>query len=188
MRYIRRQERTRQRIFGAFITVLERNSFESITVQDILNEAKAGRCTFYSNFDTKYDLVRALSKDMLRRVFNDGLELEDSSEYEPGLGYPVGEYDFPREITQILCRVQENSKNLKVLLSSDCADVFMNYFKNYVYELFVSYSGSQQHEAPSEYVLSISISCFAETMRWWITKHNEYTPEEIAAFFIEYIN
>ena len=41
----RRQRRTRSMIFTAFSALLERKSYTSMTVQDIINEADIGRST-----------------------------------------------------------------------------------------------------------------------------------------------
>ncbi len=38
---------------------------------------------------------------------------------------------------------------------------------------------------PFEYRLNHIVSSFAETVRWWLTGHNSYTPEEISRFFFE---
>lgn len=52
----RRIRRTRDRLGGAIMQLLQEKQFESITVQDVLDRAHVGRSTFYSHFRDRDDL------------------------------------------------------------------------------------------------------------------------------------
>ncbi|HEX8995148.1 MAG TPA: TetR family transcriptional regulator [Ktedonobacterales bacterium] len=65
-----RVRRTRQLLQQAFRELLERQSFESITVQDIAERATVNRATFYAHFEDKY----ALLDSMIHEQFRSALE------------------------------------------------------------------------------------------------------------------
>lgn len=177
----RRQQKTRQAVFAAFGRLLEKKEFETITVQEIIDEANVGRSTFYAHFETKDALLKTMCTDIFHHVFSRDLEKEKNHDFS-GAGH-----DFEKEITHILYHLQDNRKNLKGLLSSHSGEIFMKYFKDYLYEMFPSYLEKLSYRAPKAYVLDLSIGCFTQTVCWWITGHSDYTPEQIAAYFMEFI-
>ena len=178
----RRQQKTRQAIFNAFSTLLERKSFGNITVQEIIDEANVGRSTFYAHFETKDSLLKAMCTDIFQHVFSDDLGKEGNHDFSHA------GHDFEKELTHILYHLQDNGRNLKGLLSCDSGEIFMGYFKEYLQEMLPSLIEKMHRTSPPEYVLSMTICLFAETIRWWISDHNEYTPEQIASYFMEYIS
>lgn len=175
----RRQQKTRAAIFAAFGTLLEQKSFTNITVSEIIDEANIGRSTFYAHFETKDELLRAMCSDIFDHVFSDHLKAEKNHDFTHT------NYNFEKKITHILYHLQENRKNLKGILACESGTLFMQYFKQYLAEMFSPFLDSASYHAPEEYVLNDLICGFAETVRWWITSKPEYSPEEIAAFFLE---
>lgn len=178
----RRKQKTRQAIFNAFIHLLERKSFAGITVQEIIDEANVGRSTFYAHFETKDDLLKAICTNIFQHVFSDDLKQESNHDFSHE------EHDFEKTITHILYHLEDNRKNIKGLLSCESGEVFMNYFKGYLREMFSAYVSGKHYQAPTEYALDMTICSFTETVRWWITGDREYTPEQITAYFMEYIS
>lgn len=178
----RRQQKTRQAIFEAFSILLERKNFSNITVQEIIDEANVGRSTFYAHFETKDDLLKTMCTDIFQHVFYEDLKQESSHDFSHA------GHDFEKEITHILYHLQDNRKKLKGLFSCDSGEIFMKYFRGYLQETFPSYVGKLHQKAPFEYVLNMTICSFAETVRWWISGDKDYTPEQLASYFMEYIS
>ncbi|MBO5054819.1 MAG: TetR/AcrR family transcriptional regulator [Lachnospiraceae bacterium] len=178
----RRQQKTRQAIFEAFSILLERKNFSNITVQEIIDEANVGRSTFYAHFETKDDLLKTMCTDIFQHVFYEDLKQESSHDFSHA------GHDFEKEITHILYHLQDNRKKLKGLFSCDSGEIFMKYFRGYLQETFPSYAGKLHQKAPFEYVLNMTICSFAETVRWWISGDKDYTPEQLASYFMEYIS
>ena len=53
----RRVKKSRAAIYQAFLTLLNQKSYESLTVQEIIDLADVGRSTFYAHFETKEALL-----------------------------------------------------------------------------------------------------------------------------------
>src|SRR6185295_10924683 len=51
-----RAQKTRHRLGGALVSLLHERSFDTITVQDVLDRAGVGRATFYTHYRDKDDL------------------------------------------------------------------------------------------------------------------------------------
>ena len=66
----RRQRRTREAIFAAFIELLSKKDFAQITVGEIIDQADIGRATFYSHFETKDFLLKELCEELFCHLFD----------------------------------------------------------------------------------------------------------------------
>ena len=171
----RRQRKTRAAIFGAFTNLLQRKSYSSLTIQDIIDEADIGRTTFYAHFETKDELLRAICSDIFEHVFSLEILSEDKHDF-------TGHDSFRDRLTHILYHLKEKQQSISGLLSGECGEIFMRYFREYLYKVFdgeLADGGS----IPRDYRLHHAVSGFAETVRWWLQGHSDYTPEEISGFY-----
>lgn len=174
----RRQKKTRQAIFQAFSRLLEIKRFENITVQEIIDEANIGRSTFYAHFETKDELLRAMCTDIFSHVFSTELVREKTHDFS------ANSDSLKAKLTHLLYHLEDNRKDIVGVLSSESADLFMHYFKQYLSELFAQYAESIQTEAPSDFVLNHLTGSFAEAVKWWISNGMHEPPEQIAEYYI----
>ena len=172
----RRQKKTRNAIFKAFEKLLEKKTYSSLTVQDIIDEADIGRSTFYAHFETKDELLKAMCTDIFGHVFSEDIMTEEHHDFSVRHG-------FQDRLTHILCHLQENQQSIKGIFSGECGEIFMRYFKEYLFLMFDRHL-SEDSEVPREYRLDHAVSSFAETVRWWLKEHSKYTPEEVSGFYI----
>ena len=125
----RRQLKTRNAIFRAFTELLNRGHYASITVQEIIDAANIGRSTFYAHFDTKDDLLKALSRELFDHIINTAMDQQD----------PNGLYactNAPHSVfCHILLHLQENDNNILSLLTCESRGIFLGYFKSGMEEL-----------------------------------------------------
>ena len=66
----RRQRKTREAIFSAFIDLLAQVDLNQITVSMIIERADIGRATFYSHFETRDYLLKELCEDLFCHIFD----------------------------------------------------------------------------------------------------------------------
>ena len=176
----RRQRKTRAAIFSAFTHLLEKKSYSSLTVQDIIDEADIGRTTFYAHFETKDELLKAICSDIFDHVFSHEIMSEENHDFS-------GHDSFRDRLTHILCHLQEKQQTISRILSGECGEVFMRYFKEYLNRIFDGQL-SEESAIPKEYRLHHAVSSYAETVRWWLKGHDEYTPEQISDFYFGSVN
>ena len=177
----RRQQKTRDAIFKAFSKLLEKKKYNNITVQDIIDEANIGRSTFYAHFETKDELLKAMCTDIFSHVLSDVLLSEETHDFS------TGNNGLDEKITHILYHIKDNKNDIIGILSCESSELFMNYFKLYLTEMFRKYIDEINVDAPTDFVLNYLVSSFAESIRWWITNRIQYEPEDIARYFLSVI-
>ena len=64
-------ERTRLLILAAFNKLVQKKSFDKITIDDICKEAAVGRSTFYRYFSDKYDILDYSLRETFRQIDGD---------------------------------------------------------------------------------------------------------------------
>ncbi|MDE7364548.1 MAG: TetR/AcrR family transcriptional regulator [Ruminococcus sp.] len=176
----RRQRKTRNAIFTAFSALLERKTYTSMTVQDIIDEADIGRSTFYAHFETKDELLKALCTDIFDHVFSEEVMSEEKHDFSH-------HSTFRDRITHILYHLQEKQQSIKGLFIGECGEVFLRYLKEYLYRIFNEHINVND-TLPHDYALDIAVSSFAEIVRWWLKDHSEYTPEQITEYLYDCIS
>ena len=172
----RRQRKTRKAVFDAFAALLEEKRYSNITVQDIINRADISRSTFYSHFETRDELLKALCDEIFEHVFSEDLSKEASHDFSGR------KRDLQEEMTHMLHHLKDDSRYISRILSCESGEIFMNYFKDYLEDVFQDALEKVDTDIPKDYMLNHMVCDFAETVRWWM-KNPKYTPEEISGFF-----
>lgn len=177
----RRQIKTRQAIFSAFVKLLETRRYEKITVQEILDEANIGRSTFYAHFETKDELLKAICKELFGHIIDSAMDRTHTH----GL-YSQGE--APQSVfCHLLQHLKENDNNILGLLSCESSDIFLRYFKDSLNELiqtqFVNHCRRENQNLPQDFLVNHISGSFVEMVLWWLKDRERHTPEELDRYF-----
>ena len=171
----RRQRKTRNAIFQAFITLLSKHNVHQITVGQIIQQADVGRATFYAHFETKESLLKALCGELFDHLF---------AENDNG----IFACDPPDSVfLHLLQHLQKNDNNILRLLSGRNNELFWAYFQDNLNTLVLRewewLSQRKAPELPEEFWKAHICGVFTQTVKWWIQNGLRQTPEEITKYF-----
>lgn len=174
----RRQKRTREAIFHAFTALLSEKDFERITVGEIIQRADIGRATFYSHFETKDFLLKALCEELFSHIFH-GIYTGNSR---------IFDCDAPDSVfLHLLQHLHRNDNGILTLLSCRNNDLFLRYFKTGLEQLVITqlpdFLPRKNPALPEDFWVHHIASTFVETVRWWIDHKMQQSPETIAEYF-----
>ena len=177
----RRQRKTRDSIFNAFTSLLEKRAYHQITVQEIIDEADIGRATFYAHFETKEFLLKALCEELFAHIIDTAI----------GHSHVHGRYscDEPTDYVflHLIQHLKENDRNVLSLLSSQNNEIFLQYFKTNLKKLihmqFAEQGKLKNTDLPEDYVVNHVSTSFVETISWWIRHGMKESPEQLAGYY-----
>ena len=174
----RRRKKTRQAILSAFQELLAQKRYENITVQDIVETADVGRSTFYTHFETKDMLLRAMCEDMFVHV------LENVTD--------EGSHDFSHDrdnpamiVSHMLYHMQDQQKNIRGLLTCESRDIFLQYFREKLRETLAARGHEllRGHALPDDFLINHITGSFVLMVEWWMRGGCMLTPEEMTRMY-----
>ena len=178
----RRQKKSREAIFGAFIELLYKKHYNQITVGEIIDKADVGRATFYAHFETKDFLLKELCGELFCHIF-------DSSEEGGERHRHIFNCDAPSSaILHLLEHLQKNDNHILDLLACENNELFLRYFKENLKKLIERqpevFKNNKTNKLPTEYWINHVSATFVETVRWWIDTGMKESPIMLTEYFL----
>jgi AcrR family transcriptional regulator len=178
----RRQRKTRESIFNAFIFLLSKKHYDKITVGEIIEIADVGRATFYSHFETKDFLLKELCGELFNHLFH---------QQQSGVKN-IFDCDIKDDVfLHLFKHIQKNDNNICKLLSCKNNSLFLEYFKTEIRLLITKrladFSDKKPLNIPDDFWLNHLTSTFIETLLFWIKNQMKQTPETITQYFLALI-
>ena len=177
----RRQKKTREAIFRAFIELLSTKHYDSITVGEIIERADIGRATFYAHFEAKEFLLKELCRELFCHIF-------DATEEGNAHHKHIFECDAPDSVfLHLLRHLQSNDNNILELLACDNNELFLGYFKENLKELIESqlhlFSNERVKDIPEDFWINHISATFVEAVKWWVDSGMRESPQDIFDYF-----
>ena len=180
----RRQRKTREAIFSAFIDLLAQVDLNQITVSMIIERADVGRATFYSHFETRDYLLKELCEDLFCHIFDAIDDTYDTREPHRHMFHG----DAPESAFLHLFRhLLKNDNHILDLLSCRNNDMFLQYFQQELNKLVTvqlpAFAERKHPSLPDSFWIRHISSTFVDTLRWWIDQGMTESPETICNYF-----
>lgn len=178
----RRQKKTRNSIFDAFIKLLSQKNYNDITVGEIIEGADIGRATFYAHFETKDFLLKALCQELFDHIFEADAGDDNAHAH-------IFDCDAPDSVfLHLFMHLKKNDNNILGLLSCRNNELFLHYFKDNLASLIKDqmylFKDRKAEILPEDFWIDHISATFTETVRWWIKNKMKESPEIITKYFL----
>lgn len=176
----RRQRKTRNAIFEAFISLLSEQSYGNITVGQIVERADIGRATFYAHFETKEFLLKALCEELFDHVFHPKLPGEAAG--------GLFTCDAPDSVfLHLFQHFKRNDNHILRLLRGRNSELFEGYFREelgrHIRDQLHLFAHRKAPQLPGEFWEDHIANTLVGTLRWWIANDLRQSPEVITEYF-----
>jgi len=186
--YTEKNRKTKELIQQSFMQMLEKKTFDSITVGDIAKTAKINRGTFYLHFIDKFDLLDKIELQLFKNLGNHIDELQ--SNYSYANSFENGQEQLA---ATLFSSIKMHAPLLKIFLSSHGrAGFHLRFRAAFSEKVRVNLEGNESFNAnlkvPLEYFLSFITSAFLGLIEQWVQNDLDKTPQEMTELYIEIIS
>ena len=180
-----RTEKTKHSLREALFTLVEVQSYEEITVQDISEEARVSRASFYRHYKHKGDLLASCCEQRmneLKATYVFPLEIQPEKTGLTSLEIATTHFSF----------VAQNRSFFRAALSSPAVDMqvyqLMRRTMRGVVILVANNSGIVADlPVPPEIALSVVAGGLMELTQWWVASDRHYPPAMVAEVFMRMV-
>lgn len=167
--------KTHKALMDAFLVMLEKKTFDEITVNELCEQAMVRRATFYKHFADKYDFF-----SFFIRQTRDGFLKEKNK-------YPESEspYSFCLSLFRYcLIFIKEHEKLIANILKSNALSTLLNIFADEIF-LDVMLKLREQAKEGKEYKVSFEVLAtfyaggIIRELQYWLLNRDKMTEEQL---------
>lgn len=178
-----RIRRTKKALNTSLLSLMGRQHFSEITIQDLADEAIINRATFYLHYYDKYDLLETCIQDNMNHIMLK--HIEPIQHIRDGILYTNV---FEKIITEILKSVETNESFFLIMFQSDCDKQMKDYLVTLGNEKIVPQIEGIFKKGLSERYKDITLQLIVSTVlgiiSWWLSSEEKEEPEEIAQLIV----
>ncbi|MEI7025333.1 TetR/AcrR family transcriptional regulator [Paenibacillus sp. y28] len=174
----RRIVRTRSMICDAFLVILNKKTYDEISIVDIADQANINRSTFYAHFIDKEDLLQKMIAEQIDMLKESIRGVTDSTRFAPSFTTPD-----PVFLT-LFEHASRHDPFYRVMLLRTSAGVFRSQLNEVIREgFFVRLSRldlEQKLQVPLDILLDYVSFSTSGIMVKWLSDNKVYSPHHMA--------
>lgn len=157
----RRKRKSQVSIMSAFLKLLEKKSFDEISVSEIIELADISRGTFYANYEDKFDLLDKFTLYYIEKLFVVCYDVQETDEnYFKVIFYNMFEF------------LEENHSIYNILFSKPSTVTFREIFQNKLTQQFESsYTGKNDYGIEFSFLSAGVVGL----LKYWVENINKTT-------------
>lgn len=178
----RRVRRTRRRLHDALIQLILEQGYDTVTIQEITDEADLSRATFYLHYKDKDELLASSLEEMFDELMESVKDIMLRRKIEMSDEDPASLPAFKH--------VAEYADLYKSLLGEKGVSSVINRILDYIarigeqqYRLLVTEEEEESIPVPIEIAARHMAGSMFSMVSWWLAEDMKYTPEEMAVYF-----
>lgn len=179
----RRVQRTRQLLREAVMALIADQGYDSITVQDIIDQANIGRSTFYAHYRDKDDLLISSMDDIVHSLIAD-------------VGHASGLKSATAGDHQILCveplfqHAKEQFRLHKAIMGGQGIEIIVRKIQTHLsqhiqVQLEHNLVENRAPSVPTPILAYHLASGVMTLLRWWLDNNKPHSPAEMDRIFQE---
>lgn len=176
-RHQRNRLRTQRQLEQAVFKLLQDKSYDSITIQDIVDTADVGRGTFYLHFRDKEEAVWSLIEHGLQKT---DLLAHKAFEQDPD------SITFETAIQNMFQHIEHNKSLFQIMLGSKGNAIVTLRVQDWlandlIQEAKMLNSTQMIPDVPIEIAAQLITGAISRMAIWWLETENPYNAEDMAA-------
>jgi AcrR family transcriptional regulator len=182
----RRQRRTRTALRKALMELILEKSFDTITLQDIVDRADISRATFYLHYKDKEDLLFKSMKDIYDELASKLQGMHNQEEVQQAIA--TGNHDYFCDPTDFQ-HVADHADFYRVILSEQGVASFVVQVRKYLAQvMYTDFCGALElngtvSRLPADLVAHTLAGAQVGAISWWLEHGKRYTPEQMSRMF-----
>ena len=188
----RRIQRTRQALRQALMVLIKGKGYDSISVEEITQQANLGRATFYLHYKDKEDLLIDEFSELANERARTLSEIPFSA-WLPNLENP--DYRIENKPTtpflMVFQHIADNAELYRILLISEKSDRILGRIRKIITQSITEFMQTKVENDPIPLLFEVPIDLLAayfsgallSCVNWWLEQGLSYSPVEMARMF-----
>ena len=167
----RRYLRTRKYIMDAFNSLLDKEPFEKISINEIAELANINRSTFYLHFVDKYALLDEYIDDLLKDLYEQSGILLHTPEFS----------EIEHCLSIVLSCLYDKRDKFRILFKKENSPYFQPRFKAVISKIITQGAKplSDSDALENEFTIQLKASALSGIIEWWLSNDIALSPADM---------